>query len=389
MYNEQLEQLIDAALADGELTEKEKQILFKKAQSFGIDLDEFEMVLDARIVKLQKEEKEKAAQSAPKSNKLGDVRKCPQCGAVIGSFQMVCPECGFEFSGIGPNKFVEKFSVELQNTLEKQNGGKRSLFEVFDPSGMYEEKRKNKALAKAESNFVKNYPLPMTKEDCVEMLNYILPKTHLSGSNGATRAWRSKYDAILTKMERENQNNPKVLELVASYKAQSKMSGFGKFVLWYKSLSTLAKSMVWLIPIYVLFFGLGGYFLSSSLDSTKGMDKVQQLVDEGNINGAKMEVKKGSNSQPLYDYYMENKMWEEAEEFIPKEYSEVSNEDYYDYCKKVVTIMCEDGDFEAAKKFIKRKVVFYEENNDTTDYDYKEWNTTIVEKKLNAIVENY
>ena len=59
MYNEQLEELINAALEDGVLTEKEKQVLFKKAQSMGIDLDEFEMVLDARLVKLQKEEKSK------------------------------------------------------------------------------------------------------------------------------------------------------------------------------------------------------------------------------------------------------------------------------------------------------------------------------------------
>ena len=31
MYSKELEELIDAALADGVLTEKEKQILFKKA----------------------------------------------------------------------------------------------------------------------------------------------------------------------------------------------------------------------------------------------------------------------------------------------------------------------------------------------------------------------
>lgn len=57
MYDEQIEHLISAALADGVLTEKEKQILFKKAQSLGIDLDEFEMVLDARLVELAKAEK--------------------------------------------------------------------------------------------------------------------------------------------------------------------------------------------------------------------------------------------------------------------------------------------------------------------------------------------
>ena len=54
MYNEQIESLITAALADGVLTEKEKQILFKKAEAMGIDLDEFEMVLDSRLVELKR-----------------------------------------------------------------------------------------------------------------------------------------------------------------------------------------------------------------------------------------------------------------------------------------------------------------------------------------------
>ena len=138
MYNEKIEQLIKAALADGVLTEKEKQILFKRAQEQEIDLDEFEMVLDARLIELQKSEKEKAAQSAPKSNKLGDVRKCPQCGALIGSFQMMCPECGFEFSGVGPNKFVENFSAEIRKAIENQTDNDTfSLVSMLDTTGMY------------------------------------------------------------------------------------------------------------------------------------------------------------------------------------------------------------------------------------------------------------
>ena len=53
MYNEQIENLINLALADGDLTEKEKQILFKKAEEAGIDLDEFEMVIDAKLYEKQ------------------------------------------------------------------------------------------------------------------------------------------------------------------------------------------------------------------------------------------------------------------------------------------------------------------------------------------------
>ena len=228
MYNEQIEALISAALADGVLTEKEKQVLFKKAQSQGIDLDEFEMVLDARLVELKKAEKEKAEKSAPKSNKLGNIRKCPNCGAVIGSFQMTCPECGFEFVGVGSNAFVEKFSQELQDKINNEDV--------------------------EESDFVKNYPLPMAKEDCIEMLNFILPKTSLSGSNGATRAWRSKYNAILAKLEVEGGKNPQIQEIVTFYKKKAKMSLWGKCIIWYKSWSCLFKVVFWLILFYVIVF---------------------------------------------------------------------------------------------------------------------------------------
>lgn len=69
MYNEKLEALISAALADGVLTEKEKQVLFKKAEAMGIDLDEFEMVLEGRLAKCQKEKTEKEPQSAKPTQK--------------------------------------------------------------------------------------------------------------------------------------------------------------------------------------------------------------------------------------------------------------------------------------------------------------------------------
>ena len=61
MYDEKLETLITAALADGVLTDKEKQILFKKAEAMGIDRDEFELVLDGRLAKRKKEMEAQAA----------------------------------------------------------------------------------------------------------------------------------------------------------------------------------------------------------------------------------------------------------------------------------------------------------------------------------------
>lgn len=49
MFSEELEVLIDAALAGGEITEKSRAILHKRAQAEGVDTDELDMVIDARL----------------------------------------------------------------------------------------------------------------------------------------------------------------------------------------------------------------------------------------------------------------------------------------------------------------------------------------------------
>lgn len=268
LYDEKIEALISAALADGILTEKEKQVLYKRAQAEEIDLDEFEMVLDARLVDLQKEEKakksvenEKAEVIAPKSSKLGDVRKCPNCGAVIGAFQMICPECGFEFSNVGVNEYVKKFAEGLENVAQTTKYGTASLlYSIFD-DGRYEQKRREQILERAEARFIRNYPLPMTKEDCVEALNFIQPKISLFGSNATTYAWKKKYDAIVQKMELETGGNKKILEILATYKQKGKVNSLSMFIIWFKSLSQVVKTVIWAIFVYMFLFGLCGLLI--------------------------------------------------------------------------------------------------------------------------------
>ncbi len=51
LYSQELELLIELALIDGVLTEQEKQMLFKKAESEGINLEEFQAVLQGRLNK--------------------------------------------------------------------------------------------------------------------------------------------------------------------------------------------------------------------------------------------------------------------------------------------------------------------------------------------------
>ena len=207
MYDERLEQLIDAALTDGELTEKEKQILFKKAESLGIDLDEFEMVLDARLHKSRKDKPVQTEVSAPKSDKFGDIRKCPACGAILQSFQTTCTDCGYEFKNVQAVQSAQKLfnqlqSVELRKTekisqheiektrrldeLSRRHNSDSSLVKVLGGKKRHEiqdEEREDlirelnrhldvieKDALSEKRNIIRNFPVPNSKEDLMELL---------------------------------------------------------------------------------------------------------------------------------------------------------------------------------------------------------------------------
>ena len=52
VFSERLEAMIEAALQDGVLTQKEKEVIFRRAEKEGEDLDEFETLFDARLAQL-------------------------------------------------------------------------------------------------------------------------------------------------------------------------------------------------------------------------------------------------------------------------------------------------------------------------------------------------
>lgn len=94
-YDAKIEMLIDMALADGMLTKKEEQVLLRKAKALGIDLDEFEIVLEAKLAQTRRIEEN--ALKPSRTNKREDVRKCPACGELLDGVTVKCPACGYRF----------------------------------------------------------------------------------------------------------------------------------------------------------------------------------------------------------------------------------------------------------------------------------------------------
>lgn len=179
MYSEKIESLIKAALIDGVLTEKEKQILFKKAQEEGIDLDEFEMVLDSRLYEHNNASKSQATTNAsPKSNKLGEVKKCPACGAIIQSFSALCSECGFEFRTNETTQSIERL-FELLNAIEAKSkedfGGVFGSFKQVMAAEIMNGMGGGDKTTRQKIEIIRTFPLPTTKNDILEFLTLAAP----------------------------------------------------------------------------------------------------------------------------------------------------------------------------------------------------------------------
>ena len=235
MLTPELEQLINYALEDGVLTDKERTVLMRKAQAAGADLDEFEMILDAKLHEVQKT----AATVAPKSNsnKHGEVRKCPACGAMVSAFSTRCSECGFEFNNVEANKSAntlfeklqalemekarelaqheESKNKQLMALSERHNSG-GTLTKIFANNGEAQNEERDDLIRTLEKgarlierkymdakiNMIKVFAVPNTKGDLLELLS--MASSSAYDNDGVIgpeeEAWLQKTDQIYQKL---------------------------------------------------------------------------------------------------------------------------------------------------------------------------------------------
>lgn len=171
MYDDKLEALISVALADGTLSEKERQVLFKTAREQGIDLEEFEMVLQARILERQIAS-DGAKRGVSKSDKYGSVRKCPACGAIVATFNGVCNQCGLVFTEVDANRSSQQ------------------LYEALSRESSVEKKQE----------IIETFPIPNTKADLLEFLTALKPRL-MDVSSDFANSYSKKYAECIEKIK--------------------------------------------------------------------------------------------------------------------------------------------------------------------------------------------
>jgi hypothetical protein len=110
--NPEIEKLIDLALKDGQITEKEREIILRKAETLGLDKDEIEMILEGII-----SDQNKAREIG--KTKQGVVKKCPHCGAPAKAFSDKCDSCGGDFRFNTLSNLTEKLTSDSESNVIK------------------------------------------------------------------------------------------------------------------------------------------------------------------------------------------------------------------------------------------------------------------------------
>lgn len=394
MYNEKLEALITAALTDGMLTDKEKEILFKKAEAMGVDRDEFELVLDGRLAKRKKEMEAQAPKTAKPAQKKSGIpqelvnlikeyltdgiisakerqvllnkaqalglnvdevdlyidaqqqkadqavatvmnkrrgKTCPYCGSSIPELTDKCPNCG---GNITPeaSKELEEIFEHLETALVNFKAG--------------EDVEKNKA----------------------EVERYVRKAKMYYGNN-------PKVKQLLEEVEIESENAEE----------EAKKNARKKFL--------LANKKVMLLLLLLL---IGGIFSIWYINRPTPSQVIENSVKNGNLIDAQAAFSAYCNEHgtsaikydlsnaagTLRDAYIESGNYDKACDLYNYYSSSIGHDEdaaqvYYDLLCKCIDHMKEEGNKSQIESFISRKAGAFEEDA----YD-EEWSRNRVQKRL-------
>jgi len=149
-YSDNLEELINMAVADGKITDKERRALLRRAMDEGIDPDEFEMVLESRLRDVSVE-----------ATDNGEVLDTEGRRSIMSS-------------------------EKLSNLLLKEDSAKRRI------------------------NIIKDFPIPSAAEDLLEFIMTMSSKAKNQGKSSENdggdgfmekRAYVAKYDEACLKAQ--------------------------------------------------------------------------------------------------------------------------------------------------------------------------------------------
>ncbi len=299
----EIENLINMALADGEVTDKERAIILRKAESLGLDKDEIEMILDGRISLMNKTQLNPPDQQ-PQTTKEGEIKKCPACGSPVKSFKIKCDDCGHEFRGSKVLSSKARLYQELAKAETEERSRPLSLIEKFEPERFYQER-----IDSRKASIISSFPIPNNKEDILEFFNLSIQESLKTGGrydNGKLRsAWKTKSAVLRSKIALKMSDDSHAQTLIKEYDRSQKkfiISGQAKASIYF----FLLGMAIFLLIGSVFYFGNSSYDKSTTLEKARLEIILNDIYNDINSKNYESALLKSSNLRWEYESQWSN-----------------------------------------------------------------------------------
>ena len=283
--NQDLQKLIGIAKEGDEITAKQREIILKKAQELGEDLDEVEMVLESI------QSKQVAKEPVRKNDER---RKCPNCGAIINDSVLVCPECGYVLQQ--ENKASKEAREAIERLQDSLSAVTKSSSSIFSQSAQY---KKSAAIVNA-------FLIPTTKEGLMLFLEFAYSNYISLGQDGYSKplkdAWYSKTIQVRNSLERLGGDDPEIKAILDRYsslisieKKKKTKKGFLTKLLYaviiYIALNILISVIILLaLPIF-----------EDQIDDQVIQAEIETCLQNNDFVGARAAAIKASDTASLLD----------------------------------------------------------------------------------------
>ena len=190
MFSKELEEVIETTLADGVITEKKRAMLHKLAQVEGVDADTLDIVIDGKLSKINNgiAANKSAAELA---NRLKEIEE----------------------------KYAKQTTDLHKDSTEKRIWESKARREIRDESEYRLLQQTEENRTKEIYNTILNFPTPTTREDLLDFILVLQPKSEKGGADDMeiVKAYRTKYHECINKAKFLFSNDPQFQSLFKQY----------------------------------------------------------------------------------------------------------------------------------------------------------------------------
>lgn len=244
LISSELEQLINSAIINGQMSDAARATLHRRAMKEGVDPDELDLIINAKLAKMAPQaapppmpqmHQQAAPHAMPQasSNKHGSIKKCPNCGAPVAAFNTHCEVCGHEFTNVEAASSITALFNKLQELDEQLNQqiSQRGVVDKIVGKFTFSEDNLREDFLERKLTTIRTFPIPNTKGDILEFLTMAASlgqKKSIFSVNSReevmlAKAWREKCVQVIHKARILLKNDTDAMEQVQMHAKEFKV----------------------------------------------------------------------------------------------------------------------------------------------------------------------